>query len=285
MKNSIFEKILVPVDGSHSCLHAEEYAAMVAKSFASKVTVLHVIPHGIIDSALGTRPRLPGSVSQEIEGWLRQTGTKVLEDAQALFTEEEIAVEGKLTEHVDPAEIILETAKIGNFNLVIMGNRGTSGVEDFSLGSVAEKVSRHVDRPVLIVKKKTKTSRILIAFDGSQHAKKALQYGFQLALKHGAEITLLNVVDMRIPFLDSEAAKKNGERLLSEAVTEKRKMKVNKRVEVGHPAETILRLAKDEGYDLIVLGGRGLSKVKRFFLGSVSDRVSRHAETSVLIVK
>jgi len=42
---SYFKKILVPVDGSHTCLHAEELAAAIAKNFKSKVTVIHVIPN------------------------------------------------------------------------------------------------------------------------------------------------------------------------------------------------------------------------------------------------
>jgi len=55
--------------------------------------------------------------------------------------------------------------------------------------------------------------------------------------------------------------------------------------EVGHPAEVIVRIAEDDGYDLIVLGSRGMTAFKSFLLGSVSDKVSHHAHCPVLIVK
>jgi nucleotide-binding universal stress UspA family protein len=53
----------------------------------------------------------------------------------------------------------------------------------------------------------------------------------------------------------------------------------------GDPAEEILRVAKDGGYDLIVVGHRGLSPVKAFLLGSVSNQVVSHAPCSVLVVR
>ena len=52
----------------------------------------------------------------------------------------------------------------------------------------------------------------------------------------------------------------------------------------GHPAETICRIAEEDGHDLIVMGSRGLSGIGSFFLGSVSDKVSHHTPCPVLIV-
>ncbi len=60
---------------------------------------------------------------------------------------------------------------------------------------------------------------------------------------------------------------------------------VETRLKQGVPAEELLRAAVDEKVDLIVLGSRGLSQVRAFFLGSVSDKVSHHARCPVLIVK
>jgi nucleotide-binding universal stress UspA family protein len=61
--------------------------------------------------------------------------------------------------------------------------------------------------------------------------------------------------------------------------------KFDKKLEFGNPAETIINVAEKGKYDLIIVGKRGLSTVKRFFLGSVSDDVSHHAKCSVLIVR
>ena len=195
---SYFKKILVPVDGSHSCLHAEELAAAIAKNLKSKVTVIHVISHELLHPRLKLHYQVPSSVLSEISNWFSQAGRKIVWDAEALFKEEGIAVDARVIEYEDPAETVLRVAKDEEHDLVVMGNRGETEVEVFALGSIAEKVSRHAECPVLIVKQKTKLSKILVAIDGSESAKKALKYAVQLAKKHKAKVTLLNVGESKI---------------------------------------------------------------------------------------
>ena len=282
---SYFKKILVPVDGSHSCLHAEELAAGIAKNFKSKVTVIHVVSHDLLHAGLELRYRVPPSVRTEITNWLLQTGKKIVWDAEALYKEEGIEVDSRVVEYEDPAETVLRVAKDEEYDLVVIGNRGETEVEVFSLGSIAEKVSRHAECPVLIVKQKTKLSKILVAVDGSEIAEKALEYAVQLAKKHKAKVTLLNVGESKIFGLKPEVARKIGESVLSDAAAKAKGLKLNTRLEFGNAAETIIEIAEKENYDLIVVGSRGLSSVKRFFLGSVSDDVSHHAKCSVLIAR
>jgi len=282
---SYFKKILVPIDGSHSCLHAEELAAGIAKNFKSKVTVIHVVSHDLLNAALELRYRVSPSVRTEITNWLLQTGKKIIWDAEALFKEEGIAVDARLVEYEDPAETILRVATDEEFDLIVIGNRGETEVEVFSLGSITEKVSRHAECPVLIVKQRTKLSKILVAVDGSETAEKALEYAVQLAKKHKAKVTLLNVGESKIFGLKPEVARKIGESILSDAAAKTKGFKLNTRLEFGNAAETIIEIAEKENYDLIVVGSRGLSSVKRFFLGSVSDDVSHHAKCSVLIAR
>lgn len=85
--------------------------------------------------------------------------------------------------------------------------------------------------------------------------------------------------------LKPKVAQNVGERILSKAVEEVKGVSATKRLELGNPAEEIIQIANKERYDLIVVGSRGLSRTKRFFLGSVSDDVSHHAHCSVLIVR
>jgi nucleotide-binding universal stress UspA family protein len=56
------------------------------------------------------------------------------------------------------------------------------------------------------------------------------------------------------------------------------------RIQAGHPADTLVRVAREEGFDLIVLGRRGLTPVQRWMLGSVSERVLRYAHCPVMVV-
>ena len=282
---SYFKKILVPVDGSHSCLHAEELAAAIAKNFKSKVTVIHVVSHELLHAGLELRYRVPPSVRTEITNWLLQTGNKIVWDAEALFKEEGIEVDARVIEYEDPAETVIRVAKDEEYDLIVMGNRGETEVEVFSLGSMAEKVFRHAECPVLIVKQKTKLSKILVAVDGSESAEKALEYAVQLAKKHKAKVTLLNVGETKLFGFKPEVAREVGEHILSDAATKVKGLKLNTQLEFGNPAETLIEVAEKGNYDLIVVGSRGLSSVKRFFLGSVSDDISHHAKCSVLIVR
>jgi len=282
---SYFKKILVPVDGSHSCLHAEELAAAIAKNFKSKVTVIHVVSHELLHAGLELRYRVPPSVRTEITNWLLQTGKKIVWDAEALFKEEGVEVDVRVIEYEDPAETVIRVAKDEEYDLIVMGNRGETEVEVFSLGSMAEKVFRHAECPVLIVKQKTKLSKILVAVDGSESAEKALEYAVQLAKKHKAKVTLLNVGESKLFGFKPEVAREVGEHILSDAAAKVKGLKLNTQLEFGNPAETLIEVAEKGNYDLIVVGSRGLSSVKRFFLGSVSDDVSHHAKCSVLIVR
>jgi len=280
-----FRKILVPVDGSHSCLHAEELAALIAKNFNSKVTVIHVISHDLLHPRLKSNYPMPPSVLAEIKDWFLQKGRKVIWNSEALFKEEGVEVDARIVEHADPAETVLLVTKDEEYDLIVMGNRGETEVEVFSLGSIAEKVSRHAECPVLLVKQKTKLSKVLVAIDGSESAEKALKYAVQLAKKYKAKITLLNVQESKLFSLKPKVVKEVGERVLSDATTKVKGLKVNTQLEFGNPAETLIEVAEKENYDLIIVGSRGVSNVKRFFLGSVSDDVSHHAKCSVLIVR
>ncbi|NIR87879.1 universal stress protein, partial [Candidatus Bathyarchaeota archaeon] len=282
---SYFKKLLVPVDGSHPCLHAEELAALIAKNFKSEVTVIHVISYELLHPRLKSQYQIPSSVISEISNWFSQAGRKIVWDAEALFEEEGVKVDARVIEHEDPAETILRVAKDEEYDLIVMGNRGETEVEVFSLGSIAEKVSRHAECPVLIVKQKGKLSKILVAIDGSESAEKALEYAVQLAKKHKAEVTLLNVGESKLFGFKPKVVKEVGERVLSDAAAKVKGLKFNKQLEFGSPAETIIEVAEKGNYDLVAAGNRGLSSVKRFFLGSVSDDVSHHAKCSVFIAR
>jgi nucleotide-binding universal stress UspA family protein len=269
---SYFEKILVPVDGSHSCRRAEELAAFIAKKFQSKVTVIHIISHDFMHPELKANYQLPRSILHEVENWYLKAGTKILKTAEEIFKEEGIEVDTRLVKYEDPLEVIQKLVKEQRYDLIVMGNR-------------AEKISFYAQCPVLIVKKKTKIEKLLVAIDGSKQADKALEYAVRLAQNYGAKITLLHVEEAKIFKLQAEVIEGIGERILSDAATKINGVDFDHRLEFGSPTETIVKVARQEDYDIIVVGSRGLSIVKRFFIGSVSAGVAMQARRSVLIVQ
>ena len=149
-----------------------------------------------------------------------------------------------------------------------MGNRAESHTERFELGSTSEKIALYFKIPVLIVKKKTKLGKILVAIDGSKQATKALGYVSVIARKFNSKITLLHVAESKLADLEPEAVKMIRGKILGDAATEIKGVEIEKELVFGDPAESIIQLAKKENYDLIVLGSRGLSSVKRYLLAA-----------------
>jgi len=145
-------------------------------------------------------------------------------------------------------------------------------------------------------------TKILVAIDGSEHADKALNFALDLAEKYSATITLVNVFQVPMfgylgepfayPALLAEftnEVKKAHEQILSKALKKAKELKPSLKIstvlEEGRPSDKIVETAKEGNFDLIVMGHRGLGKVKEFFLGSVSDRVADEVHCPVLIVK
>ena len=284
----LFKHILVPVDGSHSCLHAKMLAILIAKKFNSKVTVVHVVSHEFMHPELKAQYRLPNSIIHKIDDAYMQAGKKIIRNAEELFREAGVKVESKLVTHEDPAEFLLELVKGKDCSLVIIGNRAKTQSERYSLGSVTEKIARHAECPVLIVKRKPKIEKLLAAVDGSKHADKALEYAAHLAKHFSADLALVHVEEDKLIRIGGpqvvDCLGTVGECILNEAA-KKIKLASKKLLEYGSPAEVLIKVAKKADVDIIIMGRRGLSSIRRYLLGSISDDVSMHARNSVLIVK
>jgi len=147
-----------------------------------------------------------------------------------------------------------------------------------------------------------KMKKMLVAYDGSEASKKAVEMVKKCADKED-KITLLTVVPaelsessftkMLLPTIDLSSIVKSGSfkdkaaESLNKIVKELEFSveKVDVLVEDGDPADEILINAKKTGSDIIVLGYKGYGKEGRFLLGSVTDKVVRHAGVSVLVVR
>ncbi len=135
--------------------------------------------------------------------------------------------------------------------------------------------------------------RILVAVDGSEYSLAAVKAAAKWAMGHGIKsVTLINViptvtstVGVRLVGASPEDIEAwevfdRPKSLLKEAGLEPKLLLLE-----GDPADVIIQVARDEGYDLIVVGHRGLSPVKAFLVGSVSNRLVSHAPCSVLVVR
>ena len=152
--------------------------------------------------------------------------------------------------------------------------------------------------------------KIRVPLDGSEHSLKALNKALQIAKKFGGKVTLVNVYSLSmqpillpeptvtgvptLPVLTAaevtkiaESARSIGKRILDDGAekAEAEGVKAEKKLVEGHAVQEIVKLAKEGDFDLIVIGARGLSKIREILLGSVSDAVIHHAACPVLVIK
>jgi len=142
--------------------------------------------------------------------------------------------------------------------------------------------------------------KILVPIDGSEESIKAAHMAKAIADKFNSRVTLLYVL-MPVSLVATAAPgeekllaaipdlldfrRKEGEKLLNESLKIFGLIETTPKILEGHPARTIINYAKEEGFDIIIMGSRGLSRIAGFFLGSVSDAVVHHAHCPVLLVR
>ena len=145
--------------------------------------------------------------------------------------------------------------------------------------------------------------KILIPFDGSVHSKKAILFAADVAQQHDSELFLIHVVkDKDIPpeileYIESEKIDggigKVSAKLISEGIMKAAQQQVRdmglkiakSMVFRGDPAEEIIQFARNNDIDMIVIGSRGLGKIKGLLLGSVSSKVCQLAECTCVTIK
>ena len=137
--------------------------------------------------------------------------------------------------------------------------------------------------------------KILLAYDGSEGANRALAVGIDLAKTHGAELWAVAVQEKLPRFSgtidevqeEKQFADEQYGKLLDAARAKAKEAGIELKtlMRPGHPAQTIVAVAKEGKFDLVLVGHTGLSGVWAAFLGTTAEKVSRHAPCSVLIVR
>lgn len=140
--------------------------------------------------------------------------------------------------------------------------------------------------------------RILVGYDGSENAERALHRAIELAKRSNAELRIAVVADTMsyAAYASSggmyrqynERTKENAENMASAALDIARSAgvaNVYASEEEGQPADMLLTLATEYKSDLMVVGRRGMRGLSRFLMGSVSTAVINHAKCDVLVVK
>jgi nucleotide-binding universal stress UspA family protein len=152
----LIKKILVALDGSKPADKALDFALDLAEKYSANIVLLSVVPLVIVP--LGTYPTagvppIPPVAMNTYSKELRVSHEKVLSEAlkKAKKIKPNLKVSTKLVEG-RPSDKIIEAAKEGNFDIIVVGSRGLGGIKKLFLGSVSDRVANEAACPVLIVK-------------------------------------------------------------------------------------------------------------------------------------
>jgi nucleotide-binding universal stress UspA family protein len=303
---SVFKHILIPIDSQPLSQHAAQMGLEMAKQFAARVTMVHVLEiHPMF--ALQTEFAASGVVLEEAQ--------RLLVPWVALAEQLGVRLETKLLEDEtgNVAASITTAAEDLACDLILMGTQGREGFDRLLVGSVAERVGRTANQPVMLVRGTTQTvtanpiASLLVPIDGSLEGQVTLKTAGEIASQLGVGLHVLYVVpDMPLPMGDGlgfgtltyqpepwlEALNNQGRAIIDKAKQTLEPILKAEHLEVSmvqqggeRIAQVILKFAQEHTSSLIILGTHGRSGIDRLLVGSVAEGVMHHADVPVLLVR
>lgn len=283
----MFDRVLLPVDGSVESRRAAGYALALAGAFDASVHALAVLDSEVPDV-------FEEGPTGERDAAAARTTARAALDAVG---EHAAAAGVRATESVvvgHPTEAILDAVDANAVDLVVLGAHRRGRLARFLRRSVAEGVARHAPVPVLTVAgpatdEPPALGRILLATDGSESARTARRWAFELARAFGATVSALYVVETR---LGSSGVLRQLLERRGEGITREIRVRgartgvpVDTAIRAGDPAREIRAFAAERGVDVVVLGTHGRMGLDRLMMGSVAATVVREADRPVLTVR
>jgi nucleotide-binding universal stress UspA family protein len=296
----MYTRMLIPLDGSKVAEQVLPYARFLAKALGIPAELLGVVdPVPLADfSEVWQRGDLNRLTAEEMTGT-----TRYLETTARSFT----GVQAKITVlKGTPEEVIIEQAAADEKILIVMATHGRSGIQRWLLGSVADKVLHGAANHLLLVRadEQGKTDgeavlkTVVVPLDGSALAEKVLPCVEDLAGKMALDVVLVRAFALPPAAAADEYATYSDE-LMNQLEAEARdylaaKVKEMKNkgcgnvslvCSLGYGGEQIITLARKTPDNFIAMSTHGRSGIRRWMLGSVTERVVRHSGDPVLIIR
>ena len=275
------KKIIIPVDFSEYSEFALEAAANIAHKHQSELIVLHMLE---LSDAVFTANE--NSVHQEVAFYI-----KIAEQRFKSFLNKPYLKDLKITtivKHFKVFSEVNEVAKAHNANLIVMGSKGASGVKEVLIGSNTEKVVRHSEVPVLIIKH----NPILLDFEKGVFASDFSEECIPCYLKAKTTFSKLGA-NMHLVYVNAPDGKFKSTIEINEIIANFLKkadgdtstfksinIVADYTIEKG-----ILNFANDIGADLIAVATHGRKGLFHFFEGSIAEDVANHSALPVMTFK
>jgi len=314
----MFNRILIPLDGSDHSIKMIGWATGLAKALQAEMVLLNVIdPEDLafLESASGLSS-VSGNGMQDtsqVELAISDAESKAT-SALKNIAESVDAPEVKIRTHVEigsPAETIVRTAVSSSSDLIAMATRRESALVRGVLGSVTDRVLHSSSIPLLTLypgdiagfdDNHGVPTHIIVPLDGSELSESAIPTAMELAKAANAELRFFETirtsfVGAGITGLEYGAGdfagdavvnnrRANAEKYLDDWVSFAQEQGVNSSrvVSVGSPAQKIVDQANQVEGSIVVMGSHGSGGLKRWVVGSVADKVIRSAHRPVLVI-
>ena len=288
-----FHKILCPIDFSPGSQQAMRVAVRLANEADAELVLVHAwyVP----PIAFASGDTFPADAIQQMHDDAEHGLEVAVREATSLGAKR---VSSKLLTGL-PWSTIVDALGDATFDLVVLGTHGRTGLSRILLGSVAEKVVRHAPCSVLAVRPDGAAkafTNVLCPIDFSESSRYAAELAAELVRPGGAGITLLHVIDIPVAYSGEppmpdflrDLDKRSAERLDEWAARLRARVAVpvTTRSRIGQPgAETLAVLDEAPEIDLVVMGSHGRTGLSRVLLGSVAEKIVRHAKCPVLVAR
>ena len=315
----MFKQVLVPLDGSSTAESVLPYVRGLVGNVHTPVLLLHVIdPESKSARKQQMVERTPEVGLHTEDEYLGQSEAGVLagevtqrylDAVAATFTGGPVGVE-PLVRTGPPAKVIVNEAAIRPGTLIAMSTHGRTGIGRWLLGSVADRVLQATDSPLLLVRGSDSNDmnrvahfdRVILPLDGSALAETAFDAAIWVANTLRAPLLLIGVVRPMLTYYATEGAQEglmssmeaqeSEEQVMQEYLQSKVEQaraqdvaNVSSSMPRGFPAAELVDLAQGHPHGLMVMSTHGRSGLGRWALGSVTDRVVRHTDQPVLIIR
>ncbi len=281
------DRIVVATDFKPEAEAATEYAGLLAKHFASRLTVAH-----IVDLSLATRSEtaLPGWPLEE----MRRNSAEDMDRAVNQLTDLGYKVRGSQIEAYNPAAAIVGLAEEADADLIVMGTSSRHGMKKLIVGSCAEGVIHHAKCPVMTLGPKVKRplhelnlKTVIFATDLHHNSREKAAMALAFAKESLAKVYMCHIMSASPKSsLDTADLRSESElallRLVPPSAYEWCAMEYV--IVCGDAGERIIALAKETGADLIVLGARRTTSYLTRMGKSVVERVLADAECPVMTI-
>jgi nucleotide-binding universal stress UspA family protein len=288
-------KILISVDGSHHSDYAVKYVQALPWTDPPDVVLAHVCPvPDLLDMQAYITPQVEAVIKQR-----REEGASILNLAAENCRLWARTVDTQLLDGPVARELVGLASKL-KVDLAVVGAQGKNAVNRFLLGSVSDAVAKHAHCSTLIVRPALPTAstdarKILIAVDGGESSKRAVQRFSAWRFGNHAQIELMRTYDSPGPYQvfrsHWESFEGKQQLALAKAFLQRQADDLSETagnvrselVPAENPADAILQRSESFQPDLIVVGSHGKTNWERILLGSTSLRILHHAKCSVWI--